>query len=630
MILLSAENVGKRFGPEPVLSDATVELRPGDKVGLVGPNGAGKTTFLNILAGVLDHDSGHVQRHPSARFEYLQQRPTWSNGQTLWTAAKDALADLISLAADAEAIAHAIASALDDESRQRLSQRYEQLHHELDSKDAYQLDHRVDRVLTGLGFDRSAYEQPVESLSGGQQNRLLLARLLLREPDVMLLDEPSNHLDLEATGWLETFLANSSQTLIVVSHDRYFLDKVTNRTWELFRGRIDEFVGNFSAYWRQKAERLKVQARTFEKQQEEIAKTEEFIRRNFYGQKSAQAKDREKKLARLERVEPPREISAPPMGFAAARRTGDVVLRADNLAKAYDRALFADLSFAIVRGQRWGILGPNGCGKTTLLRCLVGQERADAGRIQLGAHVEMGYFDQLQSGLDHNEPAVEAVRPPKKEFNEPQRRALLARFGLTGEAVFQAVGSLSGGERARAGLARLAAAEANFLVLDEPTNHLDLWACDSLERSLAAFDGTVLFVSHDRYFLNRVADHLIVVEPDRFRIVEGNYDTYLYLSRQKSVDQADDLVPGVERPRFSQRSEQGERRRRRFPYRKVADIEAEIHQRESRIHELHASLAAPEVVRDGGRVKAIQAEVSEHQAALPTLYEHWEEAHELN
>ncbi|HEV3024475.1 MAG TPA: ABC-F family ATP-binding cassette domain-containing protein, partial [Pirellulales bacterium] len=612
-------------------------------------------TLLKILAGSEEANSGSVEPHPTTRIEYLEQQPQWTPGRTLWDEALSALDELTALAREAEAVAHALASA-DERQRSQLGKRYDRLQHELSQRGGYQLDHKIERVLDGLGFERASFQRSIERLSGGQQNRLMLARLLLREPDLMLLDEPSNHLDIEATEWLESFLAETPQAVLVVSHDRYFLDKVTNRTLELFQGSVDDYTGNFSAYWSQKAERLKVQSRTFAKQNELIAKTEDFIRRNHYGQKSAQAKDREKKLARIERVKPPREIAAPPMGFRPAERTADVVLRVEGLAKGYDRPLFAELTFEIERGGRWGILGPNGCGKTTLLRCLIGRETPDLGRVSLGTGVRIGYYDQLLSGLDDGQPVVEAIRPPGKEFNEPQRRSHLARFGIVGEAVFQTVGSLSGGERSRAALARLAAADANFLVLDEPTNHLDLWACDALERSLNEFDGTVLFVSHDRYFLNRVADHLLVVEPGRFRVVDGNYDTYLHFVRQglagagtgktqrvaspgdaaselassAPLRQAGKIQKTANTPAKKTADEKPAKRVWRFAYRKVAEIEAEVFERESRIGEIHAELALPEVLRDGRRVRALQTELAEQEASLRTLYEHWEEAAERN
>ena len=329
-------------------------------------------------------------------------------------------------------------------------------------------------------------DQPVASLSGGEQNRLMLAKLLLAEPNLMILDEPSNHLDIDATEWLEEFLLESSAAMIVVSHDRYFLDRVTNRTLELFHGTVDGYTGNFSAYWQQKAERLLVERRTYEKQQIEIEKTKDFIRRNAYGQKHAQAEDRRKKLERIEPVAPPREIAAPAMRFPPAQRSGDIVVRAEGVAKAYDRPLFRDVSLDIARGQRWALLGPNGCGKTTLLRCLLGLMPPDEGEISLGQGVTVGYFDQQLAELDDELAVVDAIRPKHKQMNQQQRRNLLAGFGLTGERALQKVGSLSGGERCRAALARLAAAEANFLVLDEPTNHLDLWARDALETALTA------------------------------------------------------------------------------------------------------------------------------------------------
>ncbi len=589
------------------------------------------------------------------RLAYLEQHPTVETGRTLWQEAHSVLDELLDLQRRAEETATALANTTDPNDHERVGKLYDKLQHELHARQAYHLDHHVERVLQGLGFGEESYEQPLETLSGGQINRLMLAKLLLARPDIMLLDEPSNHLDIGATEWLENFLAESEQAMIVVSHDRYFLDRVTNRTLELFHATVEMYPGNFSAYWRQKAERLEVQRRTYDRQQEDIAKNEDFIRRNAYGQKSTQAKDREKKLARIERIERPREIVAPPMGFPPADRTGDIVLRIEKLAKAYDRPLFTDLSFDILRGERWGILGPNGCGKTTLLRCLIGQEKADAGRIAVGSGVRIGYFDQQLGGLADDSLVVDSIRPKHKPMNEPQRRNMLARFGITGELVFQNVGSLSGGERNRTALARLASSDSNVLILDEPTNHLDLWARDALERSLKTFDGTVIFVSHDRYFLNQVADHLLIVEPGRFRVVEGNYDAYRFLlSRGLFEGEAKDNIDSSAKSASNTKRTDAERyadkasnnddksashresstekpkRKRKFSYRKIPDIEAEIQTRESRIEELHEQLADPDTHRNGDKVKSAKTEIDEQQAALARLYEHWEEASELN
>ncbi|MBN1908881.1 MAG: ABC-F family ATP-binding cassette domain-containing protein [Pirellulales bacterium] len=633
MIHLSVTQLTKHFGPEPVLDGVAFELRPGDRVGLVGPNGCGKTTLLRILAGREEADSGRVEIHPTTRIGYLEQQPDFAPDRTLWQEARSALDELIALGHEAQAVAEALSRATDPTEHARLAARFDHLQQELHQHDAYNLDHKIERVLDGLRFARASFQQPVASLSGGEQNRLLLAKLLLAEPDVMLLDEPSNHLDIEATEWLEEYLAAGPAALLLVSHDRYFLDKVTNRTLELFHSTVQSYRGGFSAYWQQKDERLEVQRRTYERQQEEIAKAEDFIRRNAYGQKHTQAEDRRKKLARIERVPPPREIAAPPMAFPPAERSGDIVLRAARLCKAYDRLLFAELDLQIERGQRWGILGPNGSGKTTLLRCLLGQVEPNEGSITLGQGVEIAYFDQQQAALADNDRVVDAVRPEGQLMEEQRRRDLLARFGITGDAALQPVGRLSGGERCRVALARLAATEANLLILDEPTNHLDLWARDALERALDRFDGTVLFVSHDRFFVNRLADHLIVVESGRVRVIEGNYETFQSLNRQ-AADSPSELEPAscLARRETSRpvANDEKKNKKRRFPYRKVEDIEADIFEHESRLAELHDALAQPDTHRDGQRVRQLKDDIAQQQSQLETLYAHWEEATELN
>jgi ATP-binding cassette, subfamily F, member 3 len=636
MILLSVTDVRKRFGPEPVLDGVTFDVRPGDRIGLVGPNGSGKTTLLRIMAGRDDADAGECQVHTAAHLGYLEQQPRFDADRTLYDEARSALADLVAIQQEAVEVAAGMAESTDPAEQKRLSARYDHLQHELHTQDAYNIEHRVERVLDGLRFGRNTFEQPVASLSGGEQNRLMLAKLLLAEPNVMILDEPSNHLDIDATEWLEGFLLESSAAIVVVSHDRYFLDRVTNRTLELFHGTVDQYVGNFSAYWQQKAERLLVQRRTYQKQQTEIEKTKDFIRRNAYGQKHAQAEDRRKKLERIEPVTPPREIAAPAVRFPSAERCGDIVIRAEGVAKSFERPLFRDVSVDLVRGERWAVLGPNGCGKTTLLKCMLGVIQPDEGRITLAKGVKVGYFDQQLAELDDGQEVVDAIRPTHKQVSRQERRNLLAAFGLTGDVALQTVGSLSGGQRCRAALARLAAAEANFLVLDEPTNHLDLWARDSLETALTRFDGTVLFVNHDRYFVNRVADHLLVIEPDRVRAVEGNYDSYqMLLGRIPSDAEAGSNAEAERTEAASSRRERPEdatkkSARRRFPYRKVADLEQEIFELEARVEQLQRELAEPSVLRDGDRARQIKNELGQQQESLRTLYEHWEEATELN
>lgn len=630
MILLDVVDIKKRFGPQPVLDGATFDLRPGDRAGLVGPNGCGKTTLLHILAGHDEPDSGDRRLHTTVHLGYLEQQPDFAPGRTLHDEARAALADLVLLQKEAEETAEEMARSTDPAEQKRLSARWDHLQHELHRQDAYNIEHRIERVLDGLRFRRESYDQPIASLSGGEQNRLMLAKLLLAEPNVMILDEPSNHLDIETTEWLEGFLLESSAAMIIVSHDRYFLDRVTNRTLELFGGTIDTYTGNYSAYGRQKEERLLVQRRTYEKQRIEIEKTEEFIRRNFYSF-PARAEDRRKKLERIERVSPPREIAEPSMSFPPAARSGDIVIRAEGMAKSFDRPLFKKVSLDILRGQRWAVLGPNGSGKTTLLRCLLGLLPIDDGRVHLGQGVVPGYFDQQLASLDDDLPVVDAIRAKQHRLNEHERRSLLARFGLTGDKAMQPVSVLSGGERCRAALARLAVAEANLLVLDEPTNHLDLWARAALEKALTGFDGSVLMVSHDRYFVNRVADHLLIIEPDRVRVVEGNYDTYQMMLDRSAADgesKADQTATSASSK--NKESASKPTRKRRFPFRKVEDLEAEIAEFESLIDRLQSKLLDPAVLRDGQKVRQIKAETDQHRAKLDTLHEHWDEAVELN
>jgi ATP-binding cassette subfamily F protein 3 len=632
MILLSATGLRKHYGPDPVLDGLSIEVRPGQKIGLVGPNGVGKSTLLRILGGDLPADAGEIAFHEKCRVAYLQQHPEFAGSVTVWQAASEGVRTLRDQLAEVEQLAEAIAVCNSDE-RARLAARYDRLHHQLVLQDAFHWEHRVERMLDGLRLDRDSWQQPARLLSGGQQNRVLLAQLLLAEPELMLLDEPSNHLDLEATEWLESFLVQSNQALVVVSHDRFLLDRVTNYTWELLQGTVDEYRDNFSAYLRQKEQRLEVARRTFDRQETEIARLEDFVRRNQYGQKHAQAEDRRKKLGRIERLKPPREIPLPAMHFAEPKRSGDIVVRATSLSKSFRQPLFQDVSFDILRGERWGILGPNGCGKTTLVRCLLEQEPLTAGRVVIGQGVQPAYFDQHLTSVDPDALLIDAVRPMSLPLNEPARRNLLARFGLTGDIVFSSVRSLSGGERTRSALARLAAEQANLLILDEPTNHLDLWARQALETALRDFGGTVILISHDRYLLDRVVDHMIVFETDGVRIFPGAFSGYQH-ARKSALIQAgptgNRAIPPAPRVNSTKPAiTVGEKpRKRKYPYRKLADIEAEITQKELRRQQLHQQLTRPEVLRDGACVKQFQQELVDLESTLQQLNEHWEETAE--
>jgi ATP-binding cassette subfamily F protein 3 len=424
--------------------------------------------------------------------------------------------------------------------------------------------------------------------------------------------------------------------MIIISHDRLFLDRVVTKIFELHAGRLRTFVGNYAAYVRQRQERHDRELGAWQAQQDYIAKQEDYIRRVHYGQLHKQAQSRRKALERLERVDRPVAIEAPRMHFGQVQRSGDIVLQVERLTKSYKDTLFADLSFTLERGRRLGMMGPNGCGKTTLLRILMGQEPADRGRVQIGSLVRFGYYDQHLQTLPPDQPVIRAIWPQDgPETTEQQLRDLLGRFGLSGDQVYQKVANLSGGERSRAALAALVAKGVNVLVLDEPTNHLDIWACEALETALLEFAGTIIVVSHDRYFLNRLADWLIVFEgPGQTRLISGNYETYERMrliqtaDASATVDSATPIKPTLDST-FST-SPGSKRRKRRFPYRKAEDIEADIAAAEARRSELELLLGSPALYRDPDRVKETRRAFDQCRQDLERLYEHWEEALELN
>jgi ATP-binding cassette, subfamily F, member 3 len=634
MLLMSCNGLTRGFDDGPLFQGVTFELRAGERVGFVGPNGAGKTTLLRLLAGLDRPDDGEVKLHAGARASLLKQKPEFPPGRLLFDEAKSALDELLSAHEDMVKTAESLAKATDEAERTALAARYDRLNELLRHHDAYNVDHRIENVLGGLGFSSVDYQRPVETFSGGQQSRLMLAKLLLGAPDVLLLDEPSNHLDIAATRWLEDYLsAQQDEAMLIVSHDRYFLDKVVNKIFELHSLRITSYPGNYQAYTRLRQERYELEMKAWESQREYIAKQEEYINRVHYGQLHKQAQSRQKALDRLERVERPSRVEAPHMHFAEVDRSGDIVLQSRDLAKSYDKQLFADLTFTLLRGKRLGIMGANGSGKTTLLRILLGEEKPTAGEVELGHNVTFGYYDQHLKVLPDDEPVIRAVWPHADEqTTDQQRRDLLARFGLVGDIVYQRVGELSGGERSRAALARIVALGTNVLVLDEPTNHLDLWACESLEQALLEFEGTVIVVSHDRYFLNRVVDQLLVLEGNgRVRVIHGNYDTYEMMRAQQGepVKAAPAETKPAEREKPKPERE-NRKRKRRFPYRKVEDLEAEIAQNETELRQLEAAMASPDLYRDGEKVKQTTKAFEDVKVRLAQLYEHWEEAVELN
>ena len=641
MILISAQGLGRQYVGDPVFSDLAFEIRAGERIGLVGPNGAGKTTLIKLLAALEEPDYGQLFVRPGIRVSLLRQEIQFKTDETLIEVVKSGLASLIDLQNELEEAALEMAEAEDAADRERAGRRYDDLHSQLDHQDAYSIDHRIEEVLTGLGFLEAEFHRAAETFSGGQQSRMMLAKLLLESPDLMLLDEPSNHLDIATTEWLESYLARQPVAMVVVSHDRYFLDKVVNKVWELHQGRITAYPGNYSQYWRLRSEKAKVLERQAERHEEKEEKLEAYIRKYGAGQRAKQAHDRERKLERLQReqVETMRDVVGPIMGFDEVERSGDIVVEARKLSKAFDTPLFRDLSLTVERGECVAVIGPNGAGKTTLIKTLIGREKADSGEVKLGHKVQVGYHDQGLQSLDPQTTVVRAVWPEDDpDWVEGEIRNLLARFGLTGELVFHTVGKLSGGEKAKAALARLCATYANLLVMDEPTNHLDIWSREALERSINEFEGTVLVVSHDRYFLNKVADRLVVIRQGQSRVIEGDYETYLHLEKEQDrgskspakTTAATTGSAGTSSRPTTKPTPSTDKPKRKFAYRKATDVEREIGELEHEVRELEDLLGQPATWRDPVKAVRFQDRHTELKTRLETLYQHWETALEAN
>ena len=596
MSLIVGDNVGRFYGERNVLVGATFALAPGDRVGLVGPNGEGKTTLLRLLAGFEDPTDGRVTRRAGLRIGYLPQDAPAPDGMTLWDSMCEVYGDLRRM----EQELHDLADRL-HEADERVTRRYDTLHAEFERQEGYAHEARIKAALTGLGFTEAQHHQPLAELSGGQRSRGMLARLLLDEPDVLLLDEPTNHLDLAATEWLERWLQNSSSAMVIVSHDRYFLDRATNRTWEISFGSLETYRGNYTAHLPQREIRLKDRMRRWERQQEYIRKTEEFVRRYHAAQRSKEARGRQKLLDRFlenEAIDKPRDHKTIRVNLRPESETGDFVLGLNGLAIGYDAPLFRMPDMDIRRGQCIAVVGVNGIGKTTLLKTLLGDVPPLEGSVRIGVNVQFGYLPQTHDILDPDHDLIEAVRAARPDMLPADVRTLLGSFLFSGNDVFKKIGRLSGGERSRVVLARLAARGANVLLLDEPTNHLDIPSQEVLQEMLRRFDGTVILVSHDRYLVQALATDIWVVDGSGFHQMKGAWDAFLRWRRGEeqaaaSVPAQDGAAPklGTQRKIESTRKHRVSKRllnRQQKLEREVEAAEAELESLEHAINDASA------------------------------------------
>lgn len=631
MIILSAQNIKKSFGVNEVLTGASLTVQDGRRLGLVGANGSGKSTLMKIIAGLDTPDSGAVTMARNIQTGYLAQQDMVTKGLTVFEELRQVFARVHEMEARLRLLEQDMAVRHNDEAAfSMLSQQYATLTDAFEEAEGYAWKSAVQGMLTGLGFPRSQWDQRVELLSGGERTRLSLARLLLQKPDLLLLDEPTNHLDLDALNWLELYLQSYRGAMVLISHDRYFLDAVCTDIAELLFGEIEQYEGNYTRYQRLRAERFAVRMRAFDAQQKEMQRQRVIIERlRSYKQEKfyKRAQSREKVLAKIEKQERPREERQIRFAFTARRRTGDDVLIIDDLAKGYDgRMLFEALRIHLRAGDRVALIGPNGVGKSTLLKLIVKRETPDAGSIRYGANLDIGYYDQQQQTLHEDKTVLDEIWDDFPHMRQSVLRSILGCFLFTGDDVFQPIRTLSGGERGRVALTRLMLREDNFLVLDEPTNHLDMDSREVLEEALEEYPGTLLTVSHDRYFINRLANRIIEMRPDGVSLYLGNYDDYLEKKRQEALGEPE---IGAQKTRTSIEKEKKRDRQAREAVRarkaELAALEISIERAEKAVAAQETALADPATYSHPDHAREAAHRLHSLQKELEALYDAWVE-----
>ncbi|MDT8898420.1 ABC-F family ATP-binding cassette domain-containing protein [Thermanaerothrix sp. 4228-RoL] len=625
MSLITATDLAKSFGAQDVFIAVTLSIPRDGRIGLVGANGVGKTTLLRILAGLEEPTRGEVQRAKGLRLGYLPQEvPVPDPSLNVWAFCRQAFAHLIAME---EELARLAAAMGDPAQGEAALIAYSRLQTAYEHQGGYTYEHHLRQTLIGLGFTEPEWQRPLGQLSGGQRTRAYLARLLLETPDLLLLDEPTNHLDIQALEWLEKTLRDWPGAVVVVSHDRYFLDHVVSTVWELTPEGLEVYRGNYSAYWQQRRERYQRRLEEYEAQLARIEKEDAYIRRNLAGQNARQALGRRKRLERLlEQVRrpPPPEPRRIRLNFGEVARSGDLVLRTQGLAIGYrdeGRPLFHVPDLLLKRGECAAILGPNGAGKTTFLKTLLGEVPPYAGEVILGAGLNIGYFAQAHEGLDPHKTPLATILDACPTWLPAQARDYLARFLFSGDDVFKPIAALSGGERGRLALACLALAGANFLLLDEPTNHLDVFAQEVLQTVLAAYEGTILLVSHDRYLIDTLATQIWHVQPEerRLQVFAGTYSAYR--EAQEAAAAAAKAAPAAasSRPHRENASTKAQRRTRQA----LEALEAEIAALEADLARVTRRLEHPP--SDPLKVAELGREYERLQRQLEERWQRWAE-----
>ena len=624
LMILSCSHVRKAFLTQEVLKDCTFHIEAHEKVAMVGVNGAGKTTLLRILIGETEPDDGQIYRQKDLQIGYLAQASDYTSTQRIEEVLLTVFADLIHMEEEMRRLEQEISHA----STPELLEAYDRLQQEFTRRDGYQYRSRVRGVLKGLGFQEAEYELPVSQLSGGQRSRVALARLLLEQPDLLLLDEPTNHLDIAAIQWLEGFLTAYNGACLLISHDRYFLDKLCTRTIELERGVSSEYHGNYTFYAHEKELRARQALKEYNIQQAEIRRQqgiiadlrsrgmEKFIRR---------AQSREKILDKMEVLDKPTELNANmKLRLVPSTLSGEDVLSAEDLSKQFDgNLLFEHVNFQIRRGEKIALLGSNGTGKTTLFKMIMGLIPATSGYLRTGVKVYPGYYDQQQENLTPGNTVLEEIYDAFPQMTLGQVRNVLGAFLFRGDDVFKPIEALSGGEKARVSLCKIMLADNNFLLLDEPTNHLDIPSREVLEDNLTNYEGTILFISHDRYFINKVADQIYELTQNGIRIYPGGYDYYLeHASAPEQEVQAKSNSTTAELDFYQQKKLQRERTRRKTRF---ARVEKEIEEIEWKLHEIEEKMLDPEFYNSSTEFARLEQDQQTLNQQLEALMEEWSE-----
>ena len=617
MTLLAAENISKAFNDQVILANASFTIIEGDRIGLVGKNGIGKTTLLEILAGKQSCDDGVLNRAKRCVIDYVEQEKTDYLDQSLFEFVAAARQDLLDARSEIRGIEHDLAERPHDRD---LLAKLGKLQELFETGGGFAFENEIETILTGLGFDTDRFDQRMRNFSGGEKNRAGLARLLAGNGTLLLLDEPTNHLDIESTTWLEDYLKSLSKAVLIVSHDRAFLNAAADIVWELAFGQIERYAGGLDKYLDERVERRRLAEHHYRHQQEEIKRIEEFIRRNMAGQKTKQAQSKLKYLNRIKRLPPPRaDASGPAIKLASSGRSFAQVLAMEELVVGYgDLPVVEEITVDLYRGEKVGLVGRNGSGKSTLIKTLLGELEPLSGSVRLGSNVDVVYFDQDLSELDLATSVLDSLWEMDPMADAHKIRSFLARFGFTGEDVFKVVQALSGGEKTKLCLARLLYHPANFIVLDEPTNHLDIFAREALEKALQEYDGTMLVVSHDRYFLQKVANRILYVNDGNLSVYNGDY-AYFQERRQEAAG-AQPVVRKESNSKQDYLSFKDLSRRRARHKKLIQSVRSKIEDRERRLEELELDIGERIPTHDWEKLQAATDEKHRIETEVLELY----------